>query len=458
LKTFGRDGKLPEFCDVSNTVLPGLYLQGIHVTKKIRQDFTMTKTYKINCDQVEKFLEISDEESKNRKSNEMEAISHLLPAKTSPTNRSSLPSFNTPTSKNPSSMHQSSKSVSAKPSFTKPRTNLLSSSSFAQRDQSPASGFSSDSNSRPVDNYQVPYKVRLDDFDWYVPKCDRGSVAKCLPTDARLKNGAFVVRSSTQSSYALSVVFNPDSKVSIDLSNSRHFKHITINEIKKKPSSNGESEIDYYINTREDVEGKFSSILELVDFYKATQLSVHFNELNTCLFDVFEETEGMNQSEGTSFRNQIQRESLLHSVRETSVHQPTPSARNRPERSDSRTFRSGSQSVHVNNLPEPISSDMNQTMFDVAVIPRAMDSQGVKGSYNVLGYCCGEYQWSAQDTNQFDVNIGELFCVVGTAAQGWLPVVQVPQQEHWPMLSQNSEGFLKRYIPEQYVTILHRPE
>jgi len=138
------------------------------------------------------------------------------------------------------------------------------------------------------------------------------------------------------------------------------------------------------------------------------------------------------------------------------LHRPTPSARNRPEQSDSRTFRSGSQSVHVNNLPEPISSDpvwMNQTMFDVTVIPRAGE-----GSYNVLGYCCGEYQWNAQDPNQFSVNTGDLFCIVGAAMQGWLPVVPVPQQEHWPMVSQNSsEGFLKRYIPEQYVTILHRP-
>ena len=417
LKTFGRDGKLPEFCDVSNTVLPGLYLQGIHVTKKIRKDFTMTKTYKINCDQVGQFLMISDEESKNQKSNQMEAISHLLPAKTSPTNRScSKPSFNPPTHfGNSSSMHQSSKPGSIKSSFIKSRTNLSSSSSFATRDQSPSSGFSSDSNNKPED-YKIPYKVRLDDFDWYVPTCDRGSVARCLPRDSRLKNGAFVVRSSSRSSYALSVVYNPDSNVSVDLSNPTHFKHITISEIKRNQSSNGESEIEFYINTIEDEDGKFSNILDLIEYYKVNQLSKHFSDLNTCLVDVFEETESIRNTAGTipssrnpSVRNQSSRES---------IHRSTGSARNRPERSDSRTFRSGSQSVHVNNLLEPISSDpvwSNQTMFDVTVIPRSGE-----GSYTVLGYCSGEYEWNAQDTNQFNVNQGDLFCIVGTAMQGWL--------------------------------------
>lgn len=172
----------------------------------------------------------------------------------------------------------------------------------------------------------------------------------------------------------------------------------------------------------------------------------------------------MGVREGTrySHRNSDNSSIISRSESARTITKP-PSITRSPTRS--RTFRQPTHSVHVNsnssNVPipnEPISSDPvwnNQTMFDVQTIPRYGGN-----SYTVLGYCKGVHQWIAPPTdhNQFNVNPGEIFCIVGPAVQGWLPVVQVPNENLWPMVSQNStEGFMKRFIPEQYVTVLHRP-
>ena len=398
LKTF----QSPEFCNVTQMVLPGLYLQGLQVRKKTVSDSTLIKTYKIDCKEVKTFLE-KERLGENR--SREKALEHLM-----------------------------SHSMKINGSASKTER-LEKSKSLYNSNSSLTSGFASSQSdlenniSRNAGNlnYQVPFKQRLDDFDWYVPKCDRNTVDKYLPKDNRLKNGAFLVRSSRATNYALSVVYNRDKNTSIDLKNQRHLKHISINEIK-----NSDDEVEYYyINTREDEGGKFSSILELIEYYLNKPLSEHFQDLDTCLVDVFEDEDGLGNRESSSsvrysHRNSDNASIISRTESARTITNP-PSITRSPTRS--RTFRQPTHSVHVNsnssssshNLPipnEPISSDPvwnDQTMFDVQTIPRAGGQ-----TYRVLGYCQGVHQWTAQDNNQFSVALGNIFCIVGTASQGWL--------------------------------------
>ena len=92
---------------------------------------------------------------------------------------------------------------------------------------------------------------RLDDFDWYAPPANRTNFTTYLPIQM-WQNGAFLIRSSKNTKYALTVIYDHNKQPS-DRNN--HAKHISIFEVQEPRAPEGRL---YHINDRGDEDYKFS--------------------------------------------------------------------------------------------------------------------------------------------------------------------------------------------------------
>lgn len=129
--------------------------------------------------------------------------------------------------------------------------------------------------------------LRLDDFDFYFPRANRNNYQNYLPID-RWRNGAFIIRYSSkkaaQATFCITVIYSKDNQPK---SPREHVRHILINIADVTDSLTGEIKKEFYINKPEEMDCKFSSHVELITYYMRNSLKPHFNELDTCLVDVF---------------------------------------------------------------------------------------------------------------------------------------------------------------------------
>lgn len=391
MKTFPtREGL--HYCDFTDMVLPGLYLQGVHARPNVVSSQNIP-TYNIKVENVCDFIKSDMAKSTGRRNRERPAPLGI---------ESKLARLNV-APHNQSTRHRRSIPVS-------------------------------ESETSEDDHF---WRERLDDYDWYAPQADRTSFPKWLKTQSWV-NGAFLVRSSRQTTYALTVIYCESGRQPSDPT--RDAKHISIVEM----GDDEDGSKRYYINDRENHDCKFESIPQLIQYYKTHSLSEHFNDLNTTLRDVFQESQARQPPPTPRLHNGQSR----HFNTAQTMQQP----KSRPPL---HVQNSNGPALAVRSPPFQNPSTIQRTIWQVRTVPRKYRRNQGGNTYPVHGYCRGTHPWEAQDDNQFSVAVGQYFCIVGDGEQGWMPVVPIPDVRSWATVdSQQREGYVKRYIPEQYVQIL----